>query len=110
MAPMLKPGRLLARAACLSLLFAILCTMGFAQRPQEAPIAVTLAGQSMIRSDIRATAPSAVSVIRGLLNGDVVVTNFEAAVAEKVRQPRRLPLRASVATDGSPDDVELIVG
>jgi len=44
---------------------------------------ITLAGQSMIRSDTRATAPSAVPVIQGLLKGDVVFTNFEAAVAEK---------------------------
>jgi len=54
-----------------------------AQRPQEAPITITLAGQSMIRSDLRATAPAAVPVIQGLLKGDVVFTNFEAAVAEK---------------------------
>src|SRR5205085_9146781 len=54
----------------------------FAQR-LEAPITITLTGQSMIRSDIRATAPSAVPVIQGLLKGDVVFTNFEAAVAEK---------------------------
>jgi poly-gamma-glutamate capsule biosynthesis protein CapA/YwtB (metallophosphatase superfamily) len=37
----------------------------------------------MIRSDIRATAPSAVPVIQDLLKGDVVFTNFEAAIAEK---------------------------
>jgi poly-gamma-glutamate capsule biosynthesis protein CapA/YwtB (metallophosphatase superfamily) len=37
----------------------------------------------MIRSDIRETAPAAVPVIKGLLKGDVVFTNFEAAVAEK---------------------------
>ena len=37
----------------------------------------------MIRSDIRATAPAAVPVIQGMLKGDVVFTNFEAAVAEK---------------------------
>ena len=37
----------------------------------------------MIRSDIRQTAPAAVPVIQGLLKGDVVFTNFEAAVAEK---------------------------
>ncbi len=37
----------------------------------------------MIRSDIRTTAPAAVPVIQGLLKGDVVFTNFEAAVAEK---------------------------
>ncbi len=46
-------------------------------------ITITLAGQSMIRSDIRETAPAAVPIIKGLLKGDVVVTNFEAAVAEK---------------------------
>jgi poly-gamma-glutamate synthesis protein (capsule biosynthesis protein) len=44
---------------------------------------ITLTGQSMIRSDIRETAPAAVPVIQGLLKGDVVLTNFEAAVAEK---------------------------
>src|SRR5579864_4837533 len=82
MATMLKTDRLLTRA-CLAVLFTILCTMGSAQRPQEAPITITLAGQSMIRSDIRATAPAAVPVIQGLLKGDVVFTNFEAAVAEK---------------------------
>jgi poly-gamma-glutamate synthesis protein (capsule biosynthesis protein) len=80
---MLKAGRLLTRTAWLAVLFAILCTMGSAQRPQEAPITISLAGQSMIRSDIRATAPAAVPVIQGLLKGDVVFTNFEAAVAEK---------------------------
>jgi poly-gamma-glutamate capsule biosynthesis protein CapA/YwtB (metallophosphatase superfamily) len=83
MATMLKTGRFLARAACLAVLFAIVCTMGSAQRPQSAPITIALAGQSMIRSDIRATAPAAVAVIQGLLKGDVVFTNFEAAVAEK---------------------------
>ena len=57
--------------------------MGSAQRPQPAPITITLTGQSMIRSDIRATAPAAVPVIQGLLKGDVVFTNLEASVAEK---------------------------
>ncbi len=45
----------------------------------------------MIRSDLRETAPKAVTVIQGLLKGDVVFTNFEGAVAEKgetVRQGR----------------------
>jgi poly-gamma-glutamate capsule biosynthesis protein CapA/YwtB (metallophosphatase superfamily) len=83
MATMLKTGRFLARAACLAVLFAIVCTMGSAQRPQPAPITITLAGQSMIRSDIRATSAAAVPVIQGLLKGDVVFTNLEAAVAEK---------------------------
>src|ERR1700680_2025708 len=83
MATNMKTGRLLTRAACLRVLFAILCTTSFAQRPQEAPITITLAGQSMIRSDIRATAPAAVPVIQGLLKVDVIFTNFEGAVAEK---------------------------
>lgn len=46
-------------------------------------ITITVAGQSMIRSDIRETAPAAVPAIKSLLKGDVIVTNFEAAVAEK---------------------------
>ena len=44
---------------------------------------ITLTGQSMIRSDMRATAPAEVPVIQGLLKGDVVFTNFEGTVAEK---------------------------
>lgn len=59
--------------------FASACLMAAAQ----SPITVTLAGQSMIRSDLRETAPKAVPVIQGLLKGDVIVTNFEGAVAEK---------------------------
>jgi poly-gamma-glutamate capsule biosynthesis protein CapA/YwtB (metallophosphatase superfamily) len=80
---MLKSGRFLAMAACLALLFAIVCTMGAAPPPQSPAITITLTGQSMIRSDIRATAPAAVPVIQGLLKGDVVFTNLESAVAEK---------------------------
>src|SRR5665213_3928224 len=83
MPTMLKTGRFLARVACLTILFAIVCTMGSAQRPEPAPITITLVGQSMIRSDIRATSPAAVPVIQGLLKGDVVFTNLEAAIAEK---------------------------
>src|SRR5579872_6858119 len=74
-----KTGRPLAVAA---VLFATMCMSAAAQAPNSA-ITITLAGQSMIRSDIRATAPAAVPVIQGLLKGDVVFTNFEAAVAEK---------------------------
>jgi poly-gamma-glutamate synthesis protein (capsule biosynthesis protein) len=51
--------------------------------PQATSITITLAGQSMIRSDIRATAPAAVPAISALLKGDVVFTNFESAVAEQ---------------------------
>jgi poly-gamma-glutamate synthesis protein (capsule biosynthesis protein) len=63
-------------------LFAV-CVIAGAQGPTGSAIMITLTGQSMIRSDIRETAPAAVPVIQGLLKGDVVLTNFEAAVAEK---------------------------
>ncbi len=53
-----------------------------AQAPGTAAITVTLTGQSMIRSDLRQTAPAVVPVIQGLLKGDAVFTNFEAAVAQ----------------------------
>src|SRR5258708_4301244 len=83
MANMLKTGGFLASAARVTALFMIVCAMGSALRAQSAPMTITLAGQSMIRSDLRETAPAAVPVIKGLLQGDVVFTNFEAAVAEK---------------------------
>ena len=70
-------------AAFLAVLLAIVVTVGAAPRPQSTNITITLAGQSMIRSDIRETAPAAVSVIQGLLKGDVKFTNLEAAIAEK---------------------------
>jgi len=57
--------------------------MSAAVWPQSTVITITLAGQSMIRSDIRETVPTAVPVIQGLLKGDVMFTNLEAAVAEK---------------------------
>ena len=50
---------------------------------QDKSITITLTGQSMIRSDIRATSPDAVPTIKSLFKGDVKFTNFEAAVAEK---------------------------
>jgi poly-gamma-glutamate capsule biosynthesis protein CapA/YwtB (metallophosphatase superfamily) len=83
MTAMLQTGRLLARSARLTVLFAIVSATGIAVRPQSTAITITLTGQSMIRSDIRATAPATVQVIQGLLKGDVVFTNLEAAVAEK---------------------------
>ena len=52
MATLLKTGRLLASAMWLAVLSAILFAMGAAARPQSAAITITLAGQSMIRSDI----------------------------------------------------------
>jgi poly-gamma-glutamate capsule biosynthesis protein CapA/YwtB (metallophosphatase superfamily) len=83
MATKLKIGRLWARAAHLAILFGLVCTMSTVARPQSATITITLAGQSMIRSDVRETVPAAVPVIQGLLKGDIIFTNLEAAVAEK---------------------------
>ncbi|HLI87008.1 MAG TPA: CapA family protein [Bryobacteraceae bacterium] len=60
-----------------------LIAIAAAQTANPAAITVTVTGQSMIRSDLRQTAPAAVPAIRGLLRGDVVFTNFEAAVAQK---------------------------
>jgi poly-gamma-glutamate capsule biosynthesis protein CapA/YwtB (metallophosphatase superfamily) len=63
---------------------AILASAHTAIRAQATPpasLTITLTGQSMIRSDIRVTAPKAVPVIQDLLKGDVVFTNLEAAVA-----------------------------
>jgi poly-gamma-glutamate capsule biosynthesis protein CapA/YwtB (metallophosphatase superfamily) len=50
---------------------------------QDGPLLITLTGQSMLRSDMRATAPAAVPIIQSLLKGDVKFTNFEGTIAEK---------------------------
>jgi poly-gamma-glutamate capsule biosynthesis protein CapA/YwtB (metallophosphatase superfamily) len=76
------PG-LLATLAIAAALLALLGAMGATARAQSNAITITLTGQSMIRSDIRATAPAEVEVIQGLLKGDVIFSNLEAAVAEK---------------------------
>lgn len=68
------------RAVPLAIVFLMAAIPGW---PQSGPITVTVAGQSMMRSDLRATAPAAVPVIQGLLHGDVVFTNLESAVAEE---------------------------
>jgi poly-gamma-glutamate synthesis protein (capsule biosynthesis protein) len=49
---------------------------------QSSAVTITLTGQSMLRSDLRATAPAAVPRIKSLLKGDVIFTNLEGAVAE----------------------------
>ena len=78
-----QTGRLLARWVRLAAPFAIVCATCPPLRAQSIAMTITLTGQSMIRSDTRATAPGAVAAIQGLLKGDVVFTNLEAAVAEK---------------------------
>jgi poly-gamma-glutamate synthesis protein (capsule biosynthesis protein) len=52
-------------------------------RAQSATLSITLTGQSMIRSDIRVHAPSEVPVIKSLLKGDVVFTNFETTIVDE---------------------------
>ncbi len=49
---------------------------------QGKTLSITLVGQSMIRSDLRATAPKSAPVIRNLIQGDVNFTNFEGTVFE----------------------------
>ncbi|MBV9503974.1 MAG: CapA family protein [Acidobacteriia bacterium] len=79
----LRTGRFWAAVACRIGVCASACLIARAQSAGSNTITVALAGQSMIRSDLRETAPKAVPVIQGLLKGDVVFTNFEGAVAEK---------------------------
>src|SRR5215470_5829105 len=68
----------LRAAACLGLLFAV----GNASGAEPPTWSITLTGQSMIRSDVRAHVPAAVPVIKSFLNGDVVFTNFESTVLD----------------------------
>src|SRR3984957_9253639 len=78
-----ESGQLSARTISLAIFFVFACATAPAAWSQSAPITITLAGQSMIRSDIRETSPAAVPVIQGFLKGDVIFTNLEAAIAEK---------------------------
>jgi poly-gamma-glutamate capsule biosynthesis protein CapA/YwtB (metallophosphatase superfamily) len=74
-----KCGRLLLPATCLAMVFAVVVAVW----PQSSSLNITLAGQSMIRSDFRVHTPTAVATISPLLKGDVIFTNFEATVIEK---------------------------
>ena len=86
MATILRCGRLMRGAACLSIVFT--CSQPI--WAQEGALSITLTGQSMIRSDIRAHAPSAVPAIKSLLKGDVVFTNFEATILDEKKGQSRL--------------------
>src|SRR5262245_15833109 len=66
----------------LAVLVAAVAAIAVAVSGQSTAITIVLTGQSMIRSDLRATKPGAIPAIKGLLNGDVVFTNLEAAVAQ----------------------------
>ena len=81
----LKGGRLLLAAASL----VVVSTMQGTLRAQSPAFSITLTGQSMIRSDIRAHAPSAVPIIASLLKGDVVFTGFEATVLDESKGQSR---------------------
>ncbi len=78
MAAIMKCRHLPRAATCLAVVFAT----GIVARSQPSGLTITLAGQSMIRSDLRVTAADAVPVIASLLRGDVIFTNFEAVVTE----------------------------
>jgi poly-gamma-glutamate capsule biosynthesis protein CapA/YwtB (metallophosphatase superfamily) len=78
MATILKRDRLLLAAACLAIVFTTARTLR-----AQSKLSITLTGQSMIRSDIRAHAPSAVPTITSLLKGDVIFTNFEATIVDE---------------------------
>jgi poly-gamma-glutamate capsule biosynthesis protein CapA/YwtB (metallophosphatase superfamily) len=78
MAAISRSRRFLLGAAFLVIVF----TVGGALWAQTPTLTITLTGQSMIRSDIRSTAPSNIPAIKALLKGDVIFTNFEGTVAE----------------------------
>jgi poly-gamma-glutamate capsule biosynthesis protein CapA/YwtB (metallophosphatase superfamily) len=79
MATVFKGERLPMAGVC----FVLLLTMQGTLQAQSPALSITLTGQSMIRSDIRAHAPSAVPIIASLLKGDVVFTNFEATILDE---------------------------
>lgn len=70
----------LVRIAAACLAFAAAGSMASGQSPT---FTVTLTGQSMIRSDIRAHAPGEVPIIKSLLKGDVAFTNFECTIVDE---------------------------
>ena len=72
-----------------SIAAACVLTAGVAAQPGA--ITIVLTGQSMLRSDLRSTKPAAMPVVKGVLAGDVIFTNLEAAVAqpgETIREGR----------------------
>jgi len=74
---MISTGDWLLRAVvCLGAVF----SMADGVWAQSPTFSITLTGQSVIRSDVRAHAPATVPTIASLLKGDVVFTNFEATI------------------------------
>ncbi len=69
--------------AALAGILVIAIASGVRMDAQSGGLTVTLTGQTMLRSDLRSTAPNAMSPISELLKGaDVVFTNFEGTIAE----------------------------
>jgi poly-gamma-glutamate synthesis protein (capsule biosynthesis protein) len=82
MVGILKSNSFFMPVVCLAIVSGI-GAASWPQPPQSSSMLITLTGQSMIRSDLRVTAPKAVPVIQSLIKGDVKFTNFEATIAEK---------------------------
>jgi poly-gamma-glutamate synthesis protein (capsule biosynthesis protein) len=59
-----------------------LSALTIAMSAQSTSMTIVLTGQSMLRSDLRATKPAAVPGLKALLTGDVIFTNLEAAIAQ----------------------------
>lgn len=75
---------------------------------QSSPITVILTGQSMIRSDMRETAPAAVPIIQSLLQGgDVTFGEFEGTVAEP-GQPNESTPRAGPGFLAPPEALDAL--
>ncbi len=70
-------------------------SLGLPALAQQSELTITLAGQSMIRSDIRVSAPDAMSIIASLLKGDVNFTNFEGTVAKPGQPNESVPFQGS---------------
>jgi poly-gamma-glutamate synthesis protein (capsule biosynthesis protein) len=61
---------------------ALLSALTIVMSAQPTSMTIVLTGQSMLRSDLRATRPAAIPALKALLAGDVVFTNLEAAIAQ----------------------------
>jgi poly-gamma-glutamate synthesis protein (capsule biosynthesis protein) len=69
--------------ACLTVTLAVLTlTAPRNANSQTSPLTVTLAGQAMIRSDLRATDPAVLARVHAMLEGDAIFTNLEGTIAE----------------------------
>jgi poly-gamma-glutamate capsule biosynthesis protein CapA/YwtB (metallophosphatase superfamily) len=63
----------------------IMCGSGARAKDPDGSFTFTLGGQSMIRGDVRTSAPDAVPDITSLVKGEVAFTNFEATVLDTAK-------------------------